>query len=1270
MSSKSMVATLAVTVLALLALASSASANSVVCSLGPGAGKCNAPRGLAIDFETGRLFVADSKNNRVDVFDAEGHFEKAFGWGVNTGAAELEVCTTSCRAGLVGAGKGQFDFPSEIAVDNDPASPSFHDVYVADYSNHRIEKFAPEGNFVLTFGGGVDKTVPGNVCTAASGHTCGAGSNGFGEGEFSGNDRPSVEGIFVGVGPAGAVYVVDNRPATFVPTESRLQKFEPSGAEIAPQHILSHASSALAVDSTGDFYVNSDTGIRKYGSGGEPISVIEESGFTLAVDSADNLFAATSEDVNFGVKQNIIEYDSSGTPLRRFGYGPFQRAVGGLAPYHSATGDIYASEREGGFGETGNRVLHLDFPPPGPIVLPEPCAASPLGNTKATLNAEINPEGKATTYHFQYLTQAQFKAGGFSNPATKTTAESASLGSDFHLHKASTEVETLPETKYHCRVIATNADAPGGVVGEEGTFTTKEPFEILDTWSTDVDLEAATLHATVNPLAVPTNGYFEYVDEATYQADIAASGPVHGFDHAARAPDAPEELDFGAGEAPKTASAQVSGLSPGTLYRYRIVVDDHLIPPRSGPTESLRTFASGAGALPDNRAYELVSPAQKESAEVGVPGVAGGLFIVEGTPRIQAAAGSGEAIAYTSWTAFGDAKSAPSSSQYLSKRTASGWGTENISPFGFLKDPVRAPYRGFTPDLGFGAFVTSEPPLTPEAQAGFENLYLRNSQTGQLQALTIQAPVPGEGEVFCAGYAGASADGRHAIFAAKGAMAGAPLGKGFSLYEWSPAGLALVSVLPDGTPAPPVKGESAGQGTGFGAVGGNCSAAHGIVRNAISEDGSVIFWTYGGTYKSSERPLLARVDGSETVQLDAKTAGEKNGGKGKFWAATGDGAKAFFTAPGKLATGAKAENQLYRYDTVARTLIDLTPGAVDPEIEGMIGASEDGAYAYFAAKGALTGSQENAAHEKAKEGANNLYLWHEGEGLRFIAALSELDQHDWSSAPSELTARITPSGRHLAFLSIETKALSGYDNTISSGTHCQPDVESKLQGDPHCPEAYLYDAEAKTLTCASCNPSGSRPTGPTELPFWSNPYEGPRYLSDDGSRLYFESRDVLSGADENGKRDVYEYERTGAGSCTNQSPDFDPTSGGCLFLISSGKSTDESFLLDASADGRDAFLSTRQPLTGWDTNENYDAYDARVGGGFPEPPPIPQVCAGEACKPPVSVPPATSAPATPSFQGPGNAAEKPKAKKHKSKKHKHKAKRKHGRANHRRGAGR
>ena len=174
--------------------------------------------------------------------------------------------------------------------------------------------------------------------------------------------------------------------------------------------------------------------------------------------------------------------------------------------------------------------------------------------------------------------------------------------------------------------------------------------------------------------------------------------------------------------------------------------------------------------------------------------------------------------------------------------------------------------------------------------------------------------------------------------------------------------------------------------------------------------------------------------------------------------------------------------------------------------------------------------------------------------------------------------------------------------------------------------------------------------------------EGPRYLTADGNRLFFETYDRLLPTDENNLRDVYEFERPGTGTCSTASPNFDPVTGGCHFLVSSGRSSDESFLIDASSSGRDVFFSTRSALNGWDTNENFDVYDYREGGGFPEP--VPAVsCEGEAgCKPPASGLSPPSTPTTPSFNGPGNPKPK-KAKKHHKKKgkhhKKHKAKKKH-----------
>jgi hypothetical protein len=89
-------------------------------------------------------------------------------------------------------------------------------------------------------------------------------------------------------------------------------------------------------------------------------------------------------------------------------------------------------------------------------------------------------------------------------------------------------------------------------------------------------------------------------------------------------------------------------------------------------------------------------------------------------------------------------------------------------------------------------------------------------------------------------------------------------------------------------------------------------------------------------------------------------------------------------------------------------------------------------------------------------------------------------------------------------------------------------------------------------------------------------------------------------------------------------------------LISTGKSSSDAYFLDASESGDDVFISTRQRLTKADEDDYYDVYDAKVGGGFPDPPrPIPP-CEGEACREGGSQPPPPVAPVTPGFAGPSD----------------------------------
>jgi len=106
-----------------------AGTNYFVIPTGTGNGQVKEPSGLAVD-DAGNLYVVDVGNSRIEKFDSSGNY--LLQWGSH------------------GSGNGQFNFyniePIGIAV-------SGTNVYVADNSNYRIQKFDTSGNYLLQFGG-------------------------------------------------------------------------------------------------------------------------------------------------------------------------------------------------------------------------------------------------------------------------------------------------------------------------------------------------------------------------------------------------------------------------------------------------------------------------------------------------------------------------------------------------------------------------------------------------------------------------------------------------------------------------------------------------------------------------------------------------------------------------------------------------------------------------------------------------------------------------------------------------------------------------------------------------------------------------------------------------------------------------------------------------------------------------------------------------------------------------------------------------------------
>ena len=198
-------------------------------------------------------------------------------------------------------------------------------------------------------------------------------------------------------------------------------------------------------------------------------------------------------------------------------------------------------------------------------------------------------------------------------------------------------------------------------------------------------------------------------------------------------------------------------------------------------------------------------------------------------------------------------------------------------------------------------------------------------------------------------------------------------------------------------------------------------------------------------------------------------------------------------------------------------------------------------------------------------------------------------------------------------------------------------------------ELYLYDATSGALACVSCNPSGTPATSEAYLADNLSITAAPernafltRNLSEDGNRVFFQTQEALLPA---GQKRTDRCVRVGArrrrrvDGCSRSSATFSASSGGCLYLISTGESGDPSYFGDASADGGDVFFFTRQSLVGQDRDENDDLYDARVEGGIAaQNPPPPASCTGEGCLAPVAPAPVFVAPASTTFAGAGNTS--------------------------------
>jgi DNA-binding beta-propeller fold protein YncE len=337
--------------------------NLAIGSSGSGSGQLNRPTGVAVD-STGNLWVADTENNRIEKFNAEGKYIGQFG--------------------TKGSGNGQFNKPQDLAF-------SGSNLWVTDSGNHRLQKFNAEGKYLEQLGS--EGTGPGQFIepygvTIAEGHiwVSDAGDDRLVEFNSMGKYTREVHGAGYGgsltgevnnptgiaSGPDGQIWVADTG-------NNRVEQFGPEGEYLStigkPMDIVQFtAPYGIAVRPSGNLVISEQ--------GADQVQVVLPTG------------------------EFLTQYGTNGS-------GPGQMS--------DPTGIDLGECGVEYLSDTGNARVEQWDRPTGPEAMTK--EASTMISHQAVLRGAVNPCGLATTYRFEY---GQTTAYGKSIPIPDESAGSGS----------------------------------------------------------------------------------------------------------------------------------------------------------------------------------------------------------------------------------------------------------------------------------------------------------------------------------------------------------------------------------------------------------------------------------------------------------------------------------------------------------------------------------------------------------------------------------------------------------------------------------------------------------------------------------------------------------------------------------------------------------------------------------------------------------------------------------------------------------------------------
>ncbi len=705
--------------------------------------------------------------------------------------------------------------------------------------------------------------------------------------------------------------------------------------------------------------------------------------------------------------------------------------------------------------------------------------------------------------------------------------------------------------------------------------------------------------------------------------------------------------------------------------------------------------STAVAALPDHRAYEMVSPVDK-----------GGLSLM---PNLAVTDASGEHVIVD-----GGAKNsllADDASWMLEERTGAGWAGVQIGPSpapdASAAEQASTGLIAVSEDLTRFAFQTTMP-LESRISRPSLNVYTREGLSGPLAwvsgppAPLVSVGEPGECQsgtqaLICstdrAVLAGASSDlgtlvwGQyHPLVAPPASLPGYPPDThehGYEVYASEDGSAQLVGLIPhEGESVcgpehgpcvvPPCGAAMGNEGGahpflgGFAPIQGDVSG-EGLQAIFTSPDPSQLRFVHSQPVVVSPAgcpppEIYVRENGTISIDVSAsqRASADPSGPQEKKYVGSseenGHINTIFFISKEELTdnanTGVADEgDDLYAYSVATGKLTDLTPenntaekkygprGEVFEAVEALfLGSSTSGQLVYFTATSVLT-AEPNSQGQAARPGVSNLYVYDATtHNTTFIASGAGLHGATigLGSAPTyyegTTSSQVTANGQNIVFVS--TERLTSYDNF---GAECATSASNNepVLSPGECVEVYLYSRAGDTLVCVSCNPSGEPPVGSAHLP---TVFRG-GYLS--AASVEPGTLPLPQAISDDGNHIFFDS----PDRLTAEAPE--PTSTRAPQSLATAGEFEPNvyeyeeghvYLIAAAArvltstpSGNDVFFDTYAQLSLQDRDGLPDVYDARVGGGFPAL--APSACSGTSCQGAPASAPIFEAPAGATFSG-------------------------------------